>query len=95
MGRLKVGAFLSSFRLDFRSALEKAREIGLSGIQLSNLGNEIDVEEISVEKAKKISSIFKDNNLVISSVCGDIGGFTVCDNPVADITEAKHFLDQF
>ena len=32
MSRLKVGAFLSSFRLDLKSALAKAQEIGLAGI---------------------------------------------------------------
>ena len=79
MKRLKVGAFLSSFKLDFKSALAKAQEIGLAGIQLSSLGDEIDVEEISDKKAVEICRIFKAHNLVISSVCGDIGGFALED----------------
>ena len=79
MGRLKVGAFLSSFRLDFKTALEKAQEIGLAGMQLSSLGNEINVEKISAKKAAEICRMFKDHNLVISSVCGDIGGFALED----------------
>lgn len=83
MGRLKVGAFLSSFSLDFRSSLKKAKEIGLVGIQFSSLGNEINVEKIDSKKAKEIVSIFKDHNLVISSVCGDIGGFAVDDEKIA------------
>lgn len=77
MARLKVGAFLSSFRLDFQSALDKAQSIGLDGIQLSNLKNEINVEDISEKKAEEIRRLFCDHNLAISSVCGDIGGFAL------------------
>lgn len=77
MGRLKVGAFLSSFRLDFKGALAKAEEIGLVGLQLSSLPDEIDVEKISSQKAAEITRMFGDHNLTISAVCGDIGGFAV------------------
>lgn len=79
MQRLKVGAFLSSFRLNLKEALAKAQEIGLAGIQLSGLENEVDVEKISSKRAKEITRMFKDHNLVISAVCGDIGGFAVDD----------------
>lgn len=85
MSRLKVGAFLSSFRLDLKNALAKAQEIGLAGIQLSSLPPEINVEDISEKKASEIIRIFKDHNLVISSICGDIGGFAVDDEHEAGI----------
>lgn len=83
MGRLKVGAFLGSFRLDFRSALAKSREIGLAGLQLSSLPNELDVENISAKQAAEITKMFADYGLVISSVCGDIGGFSIDDEAEA------------
>ncbi len=79
MHRLKVGAFLSSFRLDFNNALDKAQEIGLAGIQLSSLPPDLDVENISDKKVDEIIRVFKNHNLVISAVCGDIGGFAVDD----------------
>lgn len=93
--RLKTGAFLSSFRLDFRNALKKAQEIGLAGIQLSSLKDEIDVENISPRKAAEIAKIFKDHNLVISAVCGDIGGFAVDDESEAKkrIERTKKIMD--
>lgn len=77
MNRLKVGAFLSSFRLDLKNALGKAQEIGLAGIQLSSLPPEIDIEDISDKKADEIVRVFKEHSLAISSVCGDIGGFAI------------------
>lgn len=85
MSRLKVGAFLSSFRLDLKNSLAKAQEIGLAGIQLSSLPPEIDIEDISAKKAAEIVKLFKAHNLVISSVCGDIGGFAVDDEREAGI----------
>lgn len=83
MDRLKVGAFLSSFRLDLRGALGKAREIGLAGIQLSNLQEEVDVENISDSKADELSGMFTGHGLEISAVCGDIGGFALDDEDEA------------
>lgn len=93
--RLKTGAFLSSFKLNFRSALKKAQEIGLAGIQLSSLKDEIDVENISPKKAGEITKMFKDHNLVVSAVCGDIGGFAVDDESEAKkrIERTKKIMD--
>lgn len=92
---LKTGAFLSSFRLDFRGALKKAQEIGLDGIQLSSLKDEIDVENISPRQAEEMLRMFKDHNLVISAVCGDIGGFSVDDESEAGkrIARTKKIMD--
>lgn len=79
MKRLKVGAFLASFKLDFQAALDTAREIGLAGLQLSSLRGELDIEDISPARADEISRMFADRGLAISSVCGDIGGFSLED----------------
>lgn len=94
-GKLKTGAFLSSFRLDFKSALKKAQEIGLAGMQLAALKDEINVESISPRQAEEIKKMFQDHNLVISSVCGDIGGFAVEDEAEAKkrIERTKKIMD--
>lgn len=87
--RLKVGAFLSSFRLDFKGALAKAQEIRLEGLQLSNLNNEINVEDTSPQQLSEIRKMFKNYDLVITSVCGDIGGFSL-----EDESEAKRRVER-
>lgn len=89
MGRLRVGAFLSSFRLDMKSAVAKAQEIGLSGIQFSSLLDEVDVEQIDEKQASEIVKLFADHGLEISSVCGDIGGFSI-----EDEAEAKNRVER-
>jgi sugar phosphate isomerase/epimerase len=79
MSKLKIGAVLSSFRLNCREALESAGRIGLDGIQLSNLAEEIMLEEISEKQASGIQRMCADNHLVVTAVCGDIGGFALED----------------
>lgn len=95
MSRLKVGAFLSSFKLDMRSALDVAQEIGLAGIQFSNLRGEVNVEDISDSQAGEIVGLFADRGLVISSVCGDIGGYALEDEGEAAkrVERTKRIMD--
>jgi L-ribulose-5-phosphate 3-epimerase len=95
MSRLKIGAFLSSFRLDLRGALSRAQQMGLQGLQLSSLGEELNVEDISQNRAREICGLFKDHGLTISAVCGDIGGFAVEDEAVAKdrVKRTKKIMD--
>lgn len=95
MGSLKTGAFLSSFRLGFRQSLEQATEIGLAGLQLSSLAGEIDVEKMTAAQAGEIRRLFGDYGLVISAVCGDIGGFAVEDRALAEerIVQTRRIMD--
>ncbi len=95
MGRLKVGAFLSSFRLDMKSAIKKASEIELSGMQFASIGGEVDIENISSNQASEIVKIFSDYGLEISSVCGDIGGFAIEDEAEAAsrVERTKRIMD--
>lgn len=83
MGTLKIGAFLSSFCLDFVSAVKKAHELGMAGLELSSLPNEIDVEHLTPHQCDHILTVMGDHNLAISSVCGEIGGFAIDDEAEA------------
>lgn len=85
MGKLKVGAFLNSFAMDFKSAMAKASELGLEAIEFSSIPNEIDVfKPFNDEEAKAIKDEFTKRNMVISSICAEVGGFSI-----ADTEEAK------
>ena len=78
MGDLKVGAFLGSFRMDVRSSLKKAQEIGLDGVQLSNVKDELIIEELTETGIKEVSHLVQSHSLVISAVNGSfIGGYAV------------------
>ncbi len=79
MKALKVGAFLSSFRMEFIPAMDKAAELGLVGLEFANVPG-IDVfQPISDEQASYIRKAFEDRGMFISSICGEVGGF-VCED---------------
>ncbi|GAH51250.1 unnamed protein product, partial [marine sediment metagenome] len=74
MNKLKIGVTLVSFQLPVEESLKKAAEIGLKGVQLWNVGGELDPQNISKDErgefVKKVSSL----GLTITALCGDIGG---------------------
>ena len=83
MGKLKIGAFLSSFAMDFISALDKAKEIGLNTIEFANVENISVFEPISDETSEYIKAEFAKRNISVSSICGEVGGFAIEDSSEA------------
>ncbi|MBQ9359075.1 MAG: sugar phosphate isomerase/epimerase [Abditibacteriota bacterium] len=75
MKTLKTGAFLSSFRMEFIPAMDKAKELGLTCLEFANVPG-IDVfKPISDEQAAYIRKAFEDRGMFISSICGEVRGF--------------------
>lgn len=82
---MKIGAFLGSFRLGVKESLAKAKEIGLDGIQLSSVKDELYIEKLSGTGIKEIKDLIESYGLVISAVCGDLGGHEFTDE--SDVEE--------
>jgi sugar phosphate isomerase/epimerase len=71
---MKIGAMVESFRLDFVSAVKKAADLGLDGIQKYVTGGEI---YWTNDQIKETLDIVKSHGLVFSAVCADFGrGFS-------------------
>ena len=84
MGKLKVGAFLSSFVMDFKSSMAKAEELNLVALEFAGVAGEINVfEPISDDQAEDIKAEFAKRNMLISSICGEVGGFAVLESEEA------------
>ncbi|MCK4244059.1 MAG: sugar phosphate isomerase/epimerase, partial [Candidatus Omnitrophica bacterium] len=92
---MKIGAFLGSFGLGVRESLEKAREIGLAGIQLSNVKDELDIEKLSGTGIKELKDLVESYGLAISAVCGDLGGHEFTDESDVEerIKRTKRIMD--
>lgn len=76
---LKIGTFSNSFKCDFRTAMEKSHALGMKCTELYN-NTDIDVfSPFSNEKVAEIKKICKDNNIKISSLCAEVGGFNIED----------------
>lgn len=71
----KIGVIVDNFKLGLREGIVKAKEIGADGIQIYATGYEMDPDNISKEARKELLRFIKENGLVVSALCGDLGGY--------------------
>ena len=77
MSRFSIGIILDSFRKPFPEALKLTRELGAQGIQVYATSGEMAPENLVGQKRRDFLNMVKDNGLVISALCGDLGrGFS-------------------
>lgn len=94
MYKFPIGAVLESFRLPTFEAVKKAAELGLNGIQMYATKGENAPENLSGEKARELLKFVKDNGLVFSALCGDLGqGFGDAEKNPELIEKSKRILD--
>jgi L-ribulose-5-phosphate 3-epimerase len=92
---VKIGVIVDSFRLPLREGIKKAKEIGADAIQMYAVSGDMAPENLTPKARKELLSYIRDNGLVISALCGDLGGhgFAIqADNPVK-IERSKLILD--
>ena len=95
MFRFPIGVIIDSFRVDIRSAVKKAAEVGANGIQVYSTSGEMAPENLTAEKRADFRNLVADNGLVISALCGDLGGggFAVKENNPWKIEKSKRILE--
>lgn len=74
MKKFPVGVIINSFRTDIPTAVKKAAEVGAQGIQVYATKGEMSPLELVGNKRKEFLDLVKSNGLVISALCGDLGG---------------------
>ena len=74
MKKFPVGVIVNSFRTDIPTAVKKAAECGAQGIQVYATSGEMSPLELVGNKRKEFLDLVKSNGLVISALCGDLGG---------------------
>ena len=90
----KLGAMLDSFKLDTKSAIKKAASLGVSGLQMYSTTGENSPENLVGEKRRELLSFMKDNGLIFSAICGDLGqGFGNAEKNPALIEKSKRIMD--
>lgn len=94
MYQFPIGVMMESFKLDTRSAIEKAASIGAKGMQMYATVGEHSPENMTKEKISELMDMMNSNGLVFSAICGDLG-VNFCDperNPKL-IEKSKRILD--
>ena len=95
MGRFPIGVIINSFRTDTVSAVKKAAEVGAQGFQVYATSGEMAPENMNATKIAEFKKLVADNGLVISALCGDLGGggFSFADRNPAKIEKSKRIID--
>ncbi|MBP9989407.1 MAG: hypothetical protein KBT46_07900, partial [Ruminococcus sp.] len=73
MYNFPIGVIIDSFRIDIKEAVKKAAEVGANGIQVYSTRGEMAPEDLSPQQRKDFLNLVKDNGLVVSALCGDLG----------------------
>jgi sugar phosphate isomerase/epimerase len=94
MYNFPIGVIIDSFRTDIPTAVKKAAEVGADGIQVYATKGEMAPENLSPTKRREFLDMVKSNGLVISALCGDLGGgFGDADENPERIEKSKRILD--
>lgn len=91
----KIGVMVDSFRLGIREGLKKAKEVGADGVQIYAVSGEMDPANLSKEARQDLLQYIKDQGLVVSALCGDLGspGFTNAELNPERIEKSKRIVD--
>ncbi len=95
MKKFPIGIIINSFRTDIPTSVRKAAECGAQGIQVYSTHGEMAPENLTPEKRREFLKLVKDNGLIISALCGDLGGggFIHKDLNKERVEKSKRILD--
>lgn len=95
MSRFPIGVIINSFRTDTVAAVKKAAEVGAQGFQVYATSGEMAPENMTATKIAEFKKLVADNGLVISALCGDLGGggFSFADRNPEKIEKSKRIID--
>ncbi len=94
MYNFPIGVLTESFKLDIASALKKAKDLGLDGVQIHATNYETAFDKITPQRVKEILDMVKSNGLKVSAICGDLGmGFIYPEKNAELVDKSKRILE--
>ncbi len=91
---MKIGIITDCFKSTHEEGIKKAAMLGLQGVQIYATTGDFS-PELSVEQKAEYKKLLKDNNLVVSALCGDMGGygFEKAEDNAERIEKTKKIVD--
>ena len=92
---MKISVITHSFKASTRESLVTAGKIGLDGVQIYATVGDFSPEVLSAEDIVEYKQLLADSGLVVSALCGDMGGHgfeIAADNPER-IEKTKRIID--
>jgi L-ribulose-5-phosphate 3-epimerase len=94
MYNFPIGVMLDSFKLDTKTAIQKAAKLGAKGLQMYATSGEYSPEQLTGSKRKELLDMVKSNGLLFSALCGDLGqGFGNKDKNPELIEKSKRIME--
>ncbi|MDR1629718.1 MAG: sugar phosphate isomerase/epimerase [Oscillospiraceae bacterium] len=95
MADFSIGVIVDSFRTDIKTGVQKAAALGAQGIQVYSTRGAMAPENLDAAARREFLDYVKANGLVISALCGDLGGggFTHPELNAEKIEKSKRILD--
>lgn len=94
MYQFPIGAMLESFKLETREAVKAAAAIGASGLQMYSTNGVNAPENLVGAMRKDLLNYVKDNGMVFSAICGDLGkGFMNRELNPQLVEKSKRIMD--
>ncbi len=72
---MKLGVITDCFKKSHLEGIEMASELGLSGVQIYATTGEFSPETLTFEQKEQYKAALKEKGIVISALCGDMGGY--------------------
>jgi sugar phosphate isomerase/epimerase len=95
MKNFQIGIISDWLRLPFAQAMEKCAQLGADGVQIYAASGEMFPENMTAAARKEKRAIVEANGLVVSALCGDLGGhgFARADENVHKVEVSKRIVD--
>ncbi len=72
---MKIGVITDCFKKSHFEGIELAASLGLSGVQIYATTGDFSPETLSEKQKSEYKALLKEKNIVISALCGDMGGY--------------------
>ncbi|MCM0649869.1 sugar phosphate isomerase/epimerase [Clostridium swellfunianum] len=95
MRRNSIGVMVDSFRVNLKDGIKKAREVGADGIQIYAVSGPMDPDNLNKAQRRELLDYIKSNGLVVSALCGDLGGhgFAIKEDNYFKIEKSKKIME--
>ena len=92
---MKLGIITNSFKRSTKEAILAAKELGADGVQIYAARGDFNYETLTEAQIEDYKSFLKENGMVISALCGDLGhpGFQDAEKNPERIAATKGIVD--
>jgi len=92
---MKIGVITDCFNTNHFDGIEIASGLGLQGVQIYATTGEFSPATLTEEKKEAYKQLLAQKNMVISALCGDMGGygFEIAEDNVDRVEKTKQIID--